>query len=71
MNIFATQNLKMNKFFFVLFVFLTQLNFAQTQEEILKEADKRNISTKRLTPAMFRIVLKKISKEIEKVMLEE
>ena len=46
MNIFATQNLKMNKFFFVFFVFLTQLNFAQTQEEILKEADKRNISTK-------------------------
>ena len=28
---------------------------------------KRNISTKRLTPAMFRIILKKISKEIEKV----
>ena len=46
MNIFATQNLKMNKFFFVLFVLLTQLNFAQTQEEILKEADNRNISTK-------------------------
>ena len=36
----------MNKFFFVLFVLLTQLNFAQTQEEILKEADNRNISTK-------------------------
>ena len=46
MNIFATQNLKMNKFFFVFFVLLTQLNFAQTQEEILKEADNRNISTK-------------------------
>ena len=28
---------------------------------------KRNISTKRLTPAMFKIILKKISKEIEKV----
>ena len=28
---------------------------------------KRNISTKRLTPAMFSIILKKISKEIEKV----
>ena len=29
---------------------------------------KRNISTKRLTPAMFRIILKKICKEIEKVL---
>ena len=28
---------------------------------------KRNILTKRLTPAMFKIILKKISKEIEKV----
>ena len=32
---------------------------------------KRNISTKILTPAMLRIILKKISKEIEKVMPEE
>ena len=32
---------------------------------------KRNISTKRLTPAMFRIILKKIRKEIEKVLPEE
>ncbi len=32
---------------------------------------KRNISTKRLTPAMFNIILKKISKEIEKVIPAE
>ena len=32
---------------------------------------KRNISTKRLTPAMFRIILKKIRKEIEKVIPAE
>ena len=32
---------------------------------------KRNISTKRLSPAMFRNILKKINKEIEKVMPEE
>ena len=32
---------------------------------------KRNVSTKRLTPAMFRIILKKISKEIEKVLSAE
>ena len=32
---------------------------------------RRNISTKRLTPKMLRIILKKISKEIEKVMPAE
>ena len=32
---------------------------------------KKNISTKRLTPEMFRIILKKIVKEIEKVTASE
>tara|TARA_B100000886_G_C20426918_1_gene494659 strand:+ start:7804 stop:10428 length:2625 start_codon:yes stop_codon:yes gene_type:complete len=36
----------MKEFFFVLLILISNLSFSQTQEEILKEAESRNISTR-------------------------
>ena len=36
----------MKEFFFVLLILISNLSFSQTQEEILREAESRNISTR-------------------------